>query len=88
MKYLIAYLVIINAWGFVSMLIDKQKAIKKKWRTPERYLMSTAVSGGSLGILAGMLLFRHKTKHLKFTIGVPIILAVQIVIIVLKLSWT
>ena len=88
MKYLVTYLVIINAWGFLIMLIDKQKAKKKKWRIPERHLMHTAVLGGSLGVLMGMLLCRHKTKHLKFSIGVPIILAVQIVVIVLKLIWT
>ena len=87
MKYLIAYLVIINAWSFVYMLIDKQKAKKKKWRIPERYLMSLAVCGGSLGVIAGMFLFRHKTKHPKFTVGVPVILAVQIVIGVLIFLW-
>lgn len=85
MKYLLAYLVIINAVGFLIMLADKRRAKKNLWRIPERAMMSTAVSGGSLGILLGMYTVRHKTKHLKFTIGVPVILAVQILIAVFTL---
>ena len=79
MKLLLAYLVIINAVGFLFMLIDKRKAQKNLWRIPERTIMSVAVSGGSVGVLLGMYAFRHKTKHLKFTIGVPVILSVQII---------
>ena len=79
MKYLLTYLVIINAAGFLIMLIDKRKAQKNLWRISERSLMSIAVFGGSVGVLLGMYAFRHKTKHLKFTIGVPVILAVQII---------
>ena len=82
MKYLLVYLVIVNAAGFLFMLIDKRKAQKNLWRISERTLMGTAVAGGSLGVLLGMHTFRHKTKHLKFTIGVPVILAVQILIAV------
>ena len=85
MKYLYAYLVIINAVGFLIMLIDKRKAQKNLWRISERSLMSIAVFGGSVGVLLGMYAFRHKTKHLKFTMGVPIILAVQILIAVFTL---
>ena len=84
-KILIAYLVIINAVGFLIMLIDKRKAQKNLWRISERSLMSIAVFGGSVGVLLGMYAFRHKTKHLKFTMGVPIILAVQILIAVFTL---
>lgn len=61
------------------MLIDKRKAQKNLWRIPERTLMSVAVSGGSIGVLLGMQIFRHKTKKLRFTIGVPVILAMQII---------
>lgn len=80
MKPLLVYLLIINALGFLLMLIDKYKARKNLWRIPEATLLSVAVIGGSLGSLIGMYLVRHKTKHLKFTIGVPVILAVQIVL--------
>lgn len=77
MKFLAAYLLIINAAGFVLMLADKHKARKNKWRIPEATLMGTAALGGSIGVLAGMYTVRHKTKHIKFTIGVPLILAAQ-----------
>lgn len=65
------------------MLSDKKKAQKKKWRISERALLGAAIIGGSLGTLAGMYIFRHKTKHPKFTIGIPVILALQIILSVL-----
>lgn len=80
MKPLLVYLLIINALGFLLMLIDKHKARKNLWRIPEATLISVAALGGSAGSLMGMYLARHKTKHLKFTLGIPVILAVQIVI--------
>ena len=73
------YLLIVNALGFVLMLADKRKARKKKWRIPESTLMLVALIGGSIGCLSGMYLFRHKTRHPKFTVGVPLILALQVV---------
>lgn len=80
MKELIfLYLLIINAVAFLLMLVDKQNARKKLWRIPESTLLVTAAIGGSIGVLAGMYTFRHKTKHVKFTIGVPAILIAQIV---------
>lgn len=78
MKYLLIYLIIINALGFVLMLIDKQKAKKHAWRIPEKVLLGVAVMGGSIGVLLGMELFRHKTKHKRFAIGVPVILVLQL----------
>lgn len=78
MKYLLIYLLIINALGFILMLIDKHKARKNKWRIPEATLMTVAALGGSVGSLLGMYMVRHKTKHLKFTLGIPAILVVQI----------
>ena len=83
---ILPYLFIINAAGFVLMLIDKQKARKNKWRIPERTLMTVAAVGGSLGTLLGMYTFRHKTQHPKFTIGIPVILALQIVAAVILYS--
>lgn len=79
MVFIAAYLLIINAIAFLIMLIDKEKAKKNAWRIPERTLLSLAALFGSIGILAGMKAFRHKTKHSKFTIGVPVILCVQII---------
>ena len=79
MKLLPIYLIIINAIGFLVMLIDKHRARKNLWRIPERTLIWIAILGGSFGCLLGMYAVRHKTKHTKFTIGLPFILAVQIV---------
>ena len=78
MKYFLLYLLLINALAFALMLADKQKARKNRWRIPERTLLLTALLGGSIGALAGMYAFHHKTRHLKFTLGVPAILAAQI----------
>ena len=79
MKFILLYLLIINAAGFLFMLADKWKAKKNRWRIPEATLMTVAALGGSIGSLLGMYTVRHKTKHLKFTLGIPLILAVQIV---------
>ena len=76
---ILLYLLIVNAVAFLLMLADKQKARKKLWRIPESTLLLSAAIGGSIGALAGMYTFRHKTKHLKFTLGVPAILIAQIV---------
>lgn len=75
--FLLVYLLIINALGFLLMLVDKYKAKKNKWRIPEKTLMLVAALGGSIGSLIGMYTVRHKTQHLKFTLGIPLILAVQ-----------
>lgn len=88
MDLLIAYLLLINAAGLLIMLIDKRKAIKNRWRIPEKTMFTVAVLGGSLGVYAGMQLFRHKTKHAKFYIGVPVILAIQIILSVFLITWT
>ena len=82
MQLLFIYLAIINAISFLLMLVDKYKAKKNLWRIPERTLMGFAAIGGSLGTLAGMYLVRHKTKHLKFTAGIPVILFLHVLIAV------
>ena len=85
---LLGYLLIVNAAAFVLMLADKIKAKKNKWRIPEATLMGAAAIGGSIGAIAGMYCFRHKTRHPKFTIGLPVILALQIVAAVVICSLT
>ena len=77
-KLILLYLLIVNAVAFLLMLVDKQSARKKLWRIQESTLLLTAAMGGSIGSLAGMFVFRHKTKHLKFTLGIPAILIAQI----------
>lgn len=78
-KLILPYLLIINAAGFLLMLVDKVKAKKNLWRIPEATLIGVAAIGGSIGTLIGMYTVRHKTKHPKFTLGIPLILAVQLV---------
>ena len=80
---LLFYLLIVNAAGFILMLVDKIKAKKNLWRIPESTLFLVAAIGGSIGSLLGMYTFRHKTKHIKFTLGMPLILALQILAVVL-----
>ena len=82
MHLLFIYLAIINAISFLLMLVDKYKAKKNLCRIPERTLMGFAAIGGSIGALAGMYLVRHKTKHLKFTVGIPVILFLHVLIAV------
>ena len=82
-QILLVYLLLINAAGFLLMLVDKYKAKRNLWRIPEATLMGVAAMGGSIGAIAGMKLFRHKTKHPKFYIGLPVILALQIVLVYL-----
>ena len=77
---LLFYLFLINALGFVIMLADKRSAQKKLWRIPEPTLFTVAILGGSAGCLLGMRLFRHKTRKPKFYIGIPAILAIQLLI--------
>lgn len=76
------YLIIVNAAAFLLMLADKLKAKRGAWRIPEATLMGIAAIGGSVGALAGMYLFRHKTKHIKFTLGIPVILIEQIALVI------
>lgn len=77
------YLFTINGIAFVTMGMDKRKAKKGKWRVPERVLFTQAAFGGSIGALAGMYCFRHKTRHKKFVVGMPAILVVQIAIVLI-----
>jgi len=63
------------------MYIDKKKAREHKWRIPEGRLFLLAALFGSIGVLAGMRVFRHKTKHMKFIIGIPCIIIIQILVI-------
>ncbi len=78
MESFFLYLLIINACAFTLMLTDKRNAREKFWRIPEATLVAVAILGGSIGIWAGMYLFRHKTRHLKFTLGIPAIFLIQL----------
>jgi len=68
----------INTVAFMLMGFDKRRARQGAWRIPEKTLFGSALLGGSIGAIAGMQVFRHKTKHLSFQIGMPAILILQI----------
>lgn len=88
----LALLGVMTLAGFSVMGVDKRIAVangkraargkQARRRVPERTLFLIAALGGSVGVLAGMYLFRHKTRHLSFVLGVPGILAAQ-----LALAW-
>ena len=77
---LIAYLVSISVITFACFGIDKWKAVKHKWRIKEAVLMALCLIGGSIGGLAGMYIFHHKTRKPLFFIGIPAILILQLVL--------
>lgn len=81
-RNIIIYLIVINLIGFFMMWSDKRRAKWGKWRIPEQTLFIVTALGGGIGTIAGMYTFRHKTKKLKFTIGLPTILILEIILAV------
>ena len=82
MNYFVIYLVVINIIAFVLYGLDKFKARRHGWRIPEALLLLVAAIGGSLGSGMAMLAFRHKTRKPYFKIGIPLIIAGQILLFV------
>lgn len=80
MKWIVLYLVVINLVAFYLMAEDKRRAKKQSWRIPEETLFLAALLGGSVGAWLGMYLCHHKTKHWYFVVGIPLILAIQVVL--------
>ncbi len=78
MQFVYLYVMVINVIGFLMMGIDKAKAKRKAWRISEKSLFFCCLLGGSVGTWAGMYIFRHKTKHWYFVIGMPFIFFVQL----------
>jgi len=83
---LTVYIILVSLIGFFLMGIDKRKAIKHAFRVPEATLFTIALIGGSIGSIAGMYVFRHKTRHWYFVYGMPIILLLQIALILFVLN--
>lgn len=77
---ILLFVIVMNVIGFAVMGIDKAKARKHKRRIPEKTIFVISILLGSIGTFAGMYAFRHKTRHMKFVIGIPLILVVQIVL--------
>ena len=68
------YLLLINTIAFIAYGVDKRRAREGQWRIPERRLLGLAFWGGALGAFVGMNVLRHKTKHTKFRVVVPLYL--------------
>lgn len=85
MKWILIYLSVMNLYGFMLMGIDKKRAVRHEWRIAEKVLFLSSILGGSLGTWIGMYVFRHKTRHWYFVIGMPLILLIQIGLIVFSL---
>lgn len=83
LKYIIIYIIVINLIAFFAMFLDKRKAKYGRWRIPEQTLLILALIGGSIGGIIGMYTFRHKTQKLRFSVGFPVILILQIILIFL-----
>ena len=76
----LSYLVLANLVAFAMYGIDKRRAIKNKWRIPEKRLLLAALLGGAFGALWGMILFHHKTKKAKFFLTVPVLFVLQVIL--------
>ena len=83
---ILVYLAVINFISFAAMGVDKSKARKRSWRIPESTLFVLALIGGSIGSIAGMHLFRHKTRHWYFLYGMPAILFIQVLIVIVLIT--
>ena len=80
-ELIVIYFLIINFLGFVVCFYDKKASkTKGKMRIPESTLFTISIVGGSLGFWIGMYLFKHKTKHLYFIIGIPLIIVIQMIV--------
>ncbi|MCD8104633.1 MAG: DUF1294 domain-containing protein [Lachnospiraceae bacterium] len=84
---LIAYVIIINLAGLTLMGMDKLRARRRKWRISERTIFIIALLFGSIGIFIGMHIFHHKTKKLRFSIGIPVIMAAQLLLVGAACLW-
>ncbi len=78
----VIYLIVINILGFLVMGLDKHKAKMAERRIPENTLFAFTVLGGGVGTIAGMYVFHHKTKKMKFKVGMPLVLILEILIFV------
>ena len=81
--FLIIYLITINIVAMLVTIYDKYCAIRNHWRVKESTLLLLSVVGGSIGMYITMQVIRHKTRHIKFMLGIPIILILQVILIFL-----
>lgn len=86
MTYLIIYLALINCISFLAYRTDKKKSVKGRWRIKENTLLLYSFLGGGIGSMLGMKMYHHKTKKLKFILGVPLLTIVSVVLIIITIS--
>ncbi|MBM7541877.1 DUF1294 domain-containing protein [Amphibacillus cookii] len=79
MEGIIGYLIVINIIGIITMKRDKKRAKQNKWRIPEKRIWLISLLGGSLGTIFGMNYYRHKTNHIQFRIGLPLLFVAQMI---------
>lgn len=77
MKITLVYLVTVSVFSIIITVFDKLSAHRGGRRISEQALLCTAALGGSFAMLITMILVRHKTKKIKFTAGIPLIIAIQ-----------
>ena len=80
MRYLETYILLINLISIIVCIVDKIKAQRNLWRISEKTLFTLSAIGGALGMYLTMITIRHKTKHVKFMLGIPLIIILQIAI--------
>ncbi len=81
------WLIFINLAAFAAMGIDKSRAIRGKWRIPEKTLFLLVALGGGIGGIAGIYAFRHKTRRKKFTLGFPALLCLELALFACVYFW-
>lgn len=86
-QWLFAYLIAVNLIAFGMTVLDKASAKRGGRRVPERTLLWIAVLGGTPGMLLTMCVIRHKTRHPKFMVGLPLLLVAQAVLLVLLIKF-
>ena len=87
-KIILIYLLLVNVGGLLAFFIDKKRSQRAKWRIPEATLFSFAFFGGGPGCLLEMYWFRHKTLKPYFTIGIPTIIIVEVLLVVILLFFS
>ena len=80
--YITAYFIFVSLWAICLTIYDKRAARKSLWRVKERTLLLVAIIGGSVAMILTMRMIRHKTQHAKFTVGIPVIIVLQIAVAV------
>jgi uncharacterized membrane protein YsdA (DUF1294 family) len=80
-KLILWIITLFNILAFILIGLDKYKSKHNRWRISEKTFFTVAALGGSVGVLVGMYIFRHKTRHASFVWGIPIILMLQIAVI-------